>query len=59
MEVGVLLVTLALVFVTSLLISALGTGTFFSLLSISAVLGGILFYAGDAEGILRKRLSGK
>lgn len=59
MEIGVLLVTLTLVFVTSLLISALGTGTFFSLLSISAVLGGILFYAGDPAGIFRKLLSGK
>lgn len=59
MEVGVLLVTLTLVFITSLLISALGTGMFFSLLSISAVLGGILFYAGDAEGIFKKLLGGK
>ena len=59
MEVGVLLVTLTLVLVTSLLISLLGTATFFSLLSITAVLGGILFYAGDPESILRKRLSGK
>jgi len=59
MEVGVLLVTLTLVFVTSLLISALGAGTFFSLLSISTVLGGILLYAGGGEGIFRKLLSGK
>ena len=55
MEVGVLLVSLILVFVTSLLISALGTGAFLSLLSLSAVLGAVLFYAGDAELMLKKR----
>ena len=59
MEIGVLLASLALVFITSLVISALGTGTFFSLLSISAVLGGVLFYAGSTEGALRKRLAGR
>jgi hypothetical protein len=57
MEVGVLLVSLALVFITSLLIAALGTGAFFSLLSISAVLGAILFYARDTKLPLRKLLA--
>jgi hypothetical protein len=56
MEVGVFLAALMLVFLTSLAISALGTGTFFSLLSISAVLGGILLYTRDTGSELRKRL---
>jgi hypothetical protein len=56
MEVGVFLAALMLVLLTSLVISALGTGTFFSLLSISAVLGGILLYTGDTGSVLRKRL---
>lgn len=56
MEIGVFLAALMLVFLTSLVISALGTGTFFSLLSISAVLGGILLYVGDTGSVLRKRL---
>lgn len=54
MEVGVLLVSLALVFITSLLISALGTGVFFSLLSLSVVFGGFLFYTGNTESFMKK-----
>lgn len=56
MEIGVFLAALMLVFLTSLVISALGMGTFFSLLSISAVLGGILLYTRDTGSELRKRL---
>jgi len=59
MEIGVLLAALALVFLTSLLISALGTGTFFFLLSLSAVLSGILLYAGETGSLLKKRLAGR
>lgn len=55
MEIGVFLAALMLVFLTSLVISALGTGTFFSLLSISVLLGGILLYTGDTKSVLRKR----
>lgn len=54
MEVGVLLVSLALVLITSLLISALGTGVFFSLLSLSVVFGGFLFYTGNAESLMKR-----
>jgi hypothetical protein len=56
MEIGVFLAALMLVFLTSLLISALGTAAFFSLLSISAAIGGILLYTGDTGKMLRKRL---
>jgi len=56
MEIGVLLASLVLVFITTLIISALGTGTFFSVLSISAVLGGVLLYVGNTEGALRNVL---
>lgn len=56
MEIGVFLAALMLVFLTSLAISVLGTGTFFSLLSISAVLAGILLYTKDTGAMLKKRL---
>lgn len=56
MEVGVLLASLLSVFITSLLISALGTEVFFSLLGISVVLGVALLYTGNAETVI-KRLS--
>lgn len=59
MEVGVVLIALAIVFLTSLLISALGTGTFFSLLSISTVLAALFFYSGATNNVLRKRLVGR
>lgn len=59
MEVGVLLASLALVFITSLLISALGTGVFFSLLSISAVLGVVLLSTGNSHLPLVKRWVGR
>lgn len=55
MEIGVLLVSLALVFLTSFFISVLGTGTFFSLLGISLLLGGTIFYAKDISFRLRKK----
>lgn len=54
MEVGVLLVSLALVFITSFLISVLGTSVFFSLLSLSAVFAGFLFYTGNAASVMKK-----
>ena len=56
MEIGVFLAALIIVFLTSIAISILGTGTFFSLLSISAVLGGILLYTRDTGSEFRKRL---
>lgn len=56
MEIGVFLAAIILVFLTSLLISALGTGTFFSVLSISAALAGVLLYTRDTGRELRKRL---
>lgn len=56
MEIGVLLVSLALVFLTSLLLSVLGTGTFFSLLGLSFILGGTLIYTGETHPTFRKRL---
>ncbi len=57
MEIGVLLVSLALVFITSFFISVLGTGTFFSLLGISVVVGGVLIYAKEISLRLRKKLA--
>ena len=59
MEIGVLLVSFALVFLTSFLLSVLGTGTFFSLLSISIVLGGALIYTEETHPTFRKRLVGR
>jgi hypothetical protein len=56
MEIGVLLASFALVFLTSFLLSVLGTGTFFSLLSISLVLGGALIYNEETHLTSRKRL---
>jgi hypothetical protein len=47
MEIGVLLASLIVVFLTSLLIAALGTGTFLSLLGLSVVLGGAVAYTGE------------
>jgi hypothetical protein len=59
MEIGVLLVSLALVLLTSILISALGPGVFFSLLSISAVLGVVLFAPANGSRPLVKRWVGR
>jgi hypothetical protein len=59
MEIGVLLVSLALVFLTSFLLSVLGAGTFFSLLSLSVVLGGAFFYTGETNPAFRKRIVGR
>jgi hypothetical protein len=56
MEIGVLLASLALVVITSLLISVLGTGTFFSLLSVSVIVGVILFSTGASLSELKRRL---
>ena len=58
MVVGVLLVAFALVALTSAMISAVGVGTFFSLLSLSAVFGGFILYTGNEEPF-RKRLFDK
>ncbi len=59
MDVGVLLASLALVLITSLLISALGTGVFCSLLSVSAVLGLVLLPTGHNYLPLVKRWVGR
>jgi hypothetical protein len=59
MEIGVLLVSLALVLITSLLISALGTGTFFSLLSVSVLIGIVFFSTGVSLSELKRRLVGR
>ncbi|HXG19449.1 MAG TPA: hypothetical protein VNN62_10305 [Methylomirabilota bacterium] len=59
MEIGVLLASLAVVLITSLLISALGTGTFFSLLSVSVIVGVILFSTGPSLSELKRRLVGR
>ena len=56
MEIGVLLASVAVVFLTSFLLSVLGTGTFFSLLSISVVLGGALIYTGETHPTFRKQI---
>ena len=55
MVVGVLLVAFALVALTSAMIAAVGVSVFFSLLSLSAVFGGLVLYTGNAEPF-RKRL---
>ena len=55
MVIGVLLVAFALVALTSVVISAVGTGVFFSFLGLSAVFGGLVLYTGNAEPF-RKRL---
>jgi hypothetical protein len=57
MEVGVLLVALALVGLTSVLISAVGVGVFFSFLSLSAVFGGLVLYTRNAEPVLKRLLA--
>ena len=59
MEIGVLLASFALVFLTSFLLSVFGTGTFFSLLSISVVLGGVFLYTGETHPTFRKQLMGR
>jgi|GEM_PF-3676415 len=58
MVVGVLLVAFALVALTSAVISAVGTGVFFSFLGLGAVFGGLVFYTGNAE-LVRKDSSKK
>ena len=57
MEVGVLLVALALVGLTSVLISAVGVGLFISFLSLGAVFGGFVLYTGNAESFLKRLLA--
>jgi hypothetical protein len=59
MAIGVLLVSFALVFLTSFLLSVLGTGTFFSLLGLSFILGGAFIYAGEIDETSRKRFVGR
>jgi len=56
--VGVLLIAIALVVVTSALISAIGVSAFFSLVSLSAVFGALAFYTRTAAPLI-KRLSEK
>ncbi len=58
MEIGVLLVSFALVFLTSFLLSVLGTGIFFSLLGASVVLGGAIIYNEETHFTSRKQLEG-
>jgi hypothetical protein len=56
--VGVLLVAIALVVLTSFVISALGTSAFFSFVSLSAVFGAVVFSTRTAAPLI-KRLSEK
>jgi|RhiMethySRZTD1v2_1073278.scaffolds.fasta_scaffold64180_2 hypothetical protein len=51
-DLGVLLVAFALVALTSVVISAIGVSGFLSLLSLSAVFGGLALYTGNAESFI-------
>ena len=58
MVVGVLMLVLTLVILTSMVISMVGTGVFLSCLGLGAICSGLAFYNERAQAFL-KRLSEK